>query len=161
MTTLEQYIRDFPPVTRLWLTLSLLTTASCSLDILTPFDLYYDINKIIYKYQYYRIFTSFCYFSTHFNIDYIFHLYFLTKYTKTLETHYKFTQESGKFIYFILFSSICILLFATLFNIHFLGQSLTFAIGTLYTPNIDNSYQLAIFNNNYNSNNTNIFDCFM
>ena len=128
MATLEQWIRDFPPVTRVWLSAALLTTASCSLDLLSPFDLYYDINKVVYKSQYYRIITCFLYFSSTFNLDYIFHLYFLCKYSRGLEENYEYKHEPGKFCYMILYGCCSILLISSFIQIHFLGQSLTFMI---------------------------------
>ena len=43
MASLEQWIKDFPVITRTYMAGALLTTAACALDLLSPFSLYFSL----------------------------------------------------------------------------------------------------------------------
>jgi hypothetical protein len=45
--SLEQWIRDFPPLSRFYLCCSLLLTAACSLEIITPYSLYFSWDMVL------------------------------------------------------------------------------------------------------------------
>lgn len=51
-----------PIVTRTYVTMSFLTTAACALEIITPFNLYFNPKSIFEKGEVWRLVTNFCYF---------------------------------------------------------------------------------------------------
>ena len=130
MASLEQWLRDFPPVTRVWIAGAVLTTAACSLDLLSPFTLYFNA-PLIAKGQVWRLITPYLYFSSSFNLDYLFHLYFLCRYCKALEDSYAFSASAGRtvhFFYMLLLGATAINMIAPLAGLYFTGSSLTFML---------------------------------
>lgn len=51
MATLQDWYLEIPPVTRVYFTSSVLTTVACSLEVISPFTLYFNINLIFTKGQ--------------------------------------------------------------------------------------------------------------
>ena len=62
MASLEQWIKDFPVITRTYMAGALLTTAACALDLLSPFSLYFSLPMIVQRHQYWRLVTNFFFF---------------------------------------------------------------------------------------------------
>ncbi|GMH67592.1 hypothetical protein TrLO_g9408 [Triparma laevis f. longispina] len=132
---------DIPPITRSYLTLSFLLTSLTTLDLISPFSLYFN-SKLILQGQYYRLLTSFGYFGT-FSLDFLFHCYFLVRYCRLLEES-EFQRRRASFIIFLVFGMTIMLGFAPFLRLNFLGSSLTFMM--LYVWGRRNEHvQMQIF----------------
>jgi len=81
---LEQWYMEIPVVTRVYLTLVALTSFACTLDIIKPIQLYFNWNLILHNHEIWRLITSFLYFGN-FSIDFIFHMFFISRYSRMLE----------------------------------------------------------------------------
>lgn len=125
MATLDQWIKDFPPITRMYMAGALLTTAACALELLTPFQLFFSYPLIVYSHQYWRLITSFFFFGSRFSIDFLFHMFFLVRYCRGLEEG-SFHGRTADFAYLMIFGSTIISLIAPIVNLRFLGEPLTF-----------------------------------
>lgn len=119
-----EWFSEIPPVSRTYLALSSITTAACALDLISPFALYYNYKLIFHKGQVWRLFTNFLFFGQ-FGLDFLFHMYFLVRYSRLLEEN-SFRQRTADFVWMLLFGAACMTLFAPFVTIHFLGSSLTF-----------------------------------
>jgi Derlin-2/3 len=128
---MDQWIRDIPPVTRTYLFGAFVTTAACSLELLSPFQLYFSIERVFEQHQLWRIITNFLFFEQEFNLDFFFRMFFLVRYCRTLEEG-SFRGRTADFFYMILFGSIIMLLVAPILGMHFLGSSLTFMMVYLW-----------------------------
>ena len=65
-----------PPVSRIYLTSAFLTTAACSVDIVSPLTLYFNYHLVFHQGQFWRLITPYLFFGV-FSIDFMFHMYFL------------------------------------------------------------------------------------
>ena len=82
--SLERWYLEIPIVTRCYLTASVLTTAACYFDVISPFSLYLNYRLIFEKYEFWRIITNFFFFGMP-SLDFVFHMYFLVRYCRLLE----------------------------------------------------------------------------
>ncbi|KAM3574392.1 hypothetical protein VYU27_003685 [Nannochloropsis oceanica] len=116
---------EMPVVSRVYLTASVLTTAACALDLVSPFNLYFNLS-LVRQGQVWRLFTNFMYFGN-FSLDFLFHMYFLVRYCRLLEEG-TFRGRTADFIFMILFGATMITCIAPFIrpSIPFLGSSLTF-----------------------------------
>ena len=80
---LEWYL-EVPVVTRFYMTSSVLTTAACSLELLSPFSLYFNFHLVFMKLQLWRLLTNFFFFGS-LGVDFLFHMFFLVRYCRLLE----------------------------------------------------------------------------
>ena len=119
-----QWYMSIPPVSRVYLTASFVLTSLCALDLLSPFSLYYNYNLIFHQNQWWRLITNFLFFGL-FSIDFLFHMYFLVRYSRLLEEG-DYRNRPASFVVFLLFGSFLLLLAAPFSSVHFLGSSLTF-----------------------------------
>mmetsp|Transcript_11759 Transcript_11759/g.20937 ORF Transcript_11759/g.20937 Transcript_11759/m.20937 type:complete len:244 (+) Transcript_11759:251-982(+) len=113
-----------PLVTRGYVTMAFLTTAACALEIITPYNVYYNTKLIFSKGEVWRLFTNFFFFGN-LGLDFVFHMFFLLKYCKSLEEG-SFRGRSADFLWMLLFGGILLTGIAPFVNIQFLGSSLTF-----------------------------------
>jgi hypothetical protein len=125
MASLEQWIKDFPVITRTYMAGALLTTAACALDLLSPFSLYFSLPMIVQRHQYWRLLTNFFFFGANFSLDFLFHMFFLVRYCRALEEG-SFRGRTADFAFLILFGAVIMTCIAPLVSLHFLGSSLTF-----------------------------------
>lgn len=114
---------DIPLVSRIYLTGAFLTTAACAVDIITPFSLYFNWTLVLQG-QVWRLISSYLYFGL-FSVDFLFHMYFLVRYSRLLEEG-DFRGRTANYVYFLLFGIVNMTLVATYINVHFLGSALTF-----------------------------------
>jgi Derlin-2/3 len=106
---------EIPPVSRILLSAAFATTTACYLDLVSPLALYYNYDLILSKGQLWRLVSSFLYFGS-FSIDFLFHLYFIIRYSKLLEEG-TFRNRTADYIFMLLFCASIILLFAVSFDI--------------------------------------------
>jgi len=119
-----QWYMDIPPISRIYFTSALLTTAGCALDIISPFNLYYNFDLIFFQGQVWRLFTSFLFFGM-FSLHFFFHMYFLVRYCRLLEEG-DFRGRKANFVLMLLFGIFTISLIAPFISANFLGNSLSF-----------------------------------
>lgn len=123
-TLIRQAYLEMPPVTRVYTTACVITTISVQLDILSPFQLYFNPILIIKQYQLWRLITTFLFFGT-FGFNFFFNMIFTYRYCKMLEEN-SFRGRTSDFVMMFLFGSICMVTFAFCFiNLLFLGQAFT------------------------------------
>mmetsp|Transcript_29281 Transcript_29281/g.95433 ORF Transcript_29281/g.95433 Transcript_29281/m.95433 type:complete len:218 (+) Transcript_29281:139-792(+) len=124
MQSLEEWYNQMPVITRSYLTLSFLTTAGCSLELISPFSVYFNTHLIFTKYQVWRLVANFFYFGQ-LGLDFLFHMFFLARYCRLLEEG-SFRGRTADFFYMLLFGGTILTCAAPFVNIQFLGSSLTF-----------------------------------
>lgn len=120
----EEWYTQLPPITRSYVTLSVLTTAGCAMEIITPFNVYYNTQLIFRKYELWRLVTNFLYFGS-LGLDFVFHMFFLLKYSKALEED-SFRGRSADFLWMLMVGASVPMLIAPFANVQFLGASLTY-----------------------------------
>ncbi|OQR89585.1 Der1-like family, partial [Thraustotheca clavata] len=85
---------------------------------------YFNFNLIFYRGQVWRLVTNFLFFGL-FSLDFLFHMYFLVRYSRMLEEG-SFRGRTADFLYMIMFGAVFMILVAPFVSVHFLGSSLTF-----------------------------------
>jgi len=116
---------EIPLITRVYLTASVVTTAACALELISPFSLYFNAGLILYKFQIWRLFTNFFFFGA-LGLDFMFHMFFLSKYCRLLEEG-SFRGRTADFLMMLLFGGSLMCIVAPFINIPpFLGSSLAF-----------------------------------
>ena len=137
---LEWYM-DIPVVSRAYLTLSFLTTAACALDLVSPFSLYFNYTLIVEKAQVWRLFSNFLFFGT-LGIDFVFHMYFLCRYSRLLEEN-SFRGRTADFVWMLFLAAVVMTGIAPFVSVHFLGSSLAFMM--VYVWGRRNRYERMSF----------------
>ncbi|KAG6419038.1 hypothetical protein SASPL_121246 [Salvia splendens] len=104
----EEWYKQMPIITRSYLTAAIVTTIGCSLDIISPYDLYLNPKLVVKQYQIWRVITNFLYFRFGHDIlidlDFLFHMFFLARYCKLLEEN-SFRGRTADFFYMLLFGA--------------------------------------------------------
>ncbi|CAA6668718.1 unnamed protein product [Spirodela intermedia] len=122
-------------ITRSYLTAAVLTTVGCTLEIISPYDLYLNPKFVLQRYELWRLITNFLYFRK-MDLDFLFHMFFLARYCKLLEEN-SFRGRTADFFYMLLFGAtiLTVIVFlggmipyvsASFANVLFLSNSLTF-----------------------------------
>ncbi len=94
------------------------------MDVVSPFNVYFNAKLIFTRWQLWRLFTNFFFFGS-LGLDFVFHIFFLLKYCKALEEG-SFRGRTADFLYMLLFGGALLTCIAPFVNIQFLGSSLTF-----------------------------------
>lgn len=124
MSIVEEWWKSIPPVTRSYICLSVLTTSAVALDLITPLKLYLNWVLVLKEGHIWRVFTNFLFFGN-FSLDFLFHMFFLYRYSKMLEIN-SFRGRTADFLYMLLFGATWLVLMSPFAAIDFLGPSLTF-----------------------------------
>ena len=69
-----------PPITRAYVTAAFFVTALCSLELVSPFSLYFSLKLVVFKLEVWRVITNFLFFGA-LGIDFLFHMFFLARCT--------------------------------------------------------------------------------
>ena len=85
------------------------------------FALYYFYSNL---WQLWRLFTNFFFFGQ-FSLDFVFHMYFLIRYARSLEEG-SFRGRTADFAYMLVLGGLAMTCIAPFVSIHFLGSSLSF-----------------------------------
>ncbi|XP_052183419.1 derlin-2.2 isoform X2 [Diospyros lotus] len=131
----EEWYKQMPIITRSYLTAAVITTVACSLDIISPYNLYLNPKLVLTHYQFWRLITNFLFFRR-MDLDFLFHMFFLARYCKLLEEN-SFRQRTADFFYMLLFGATVLTgivliggmvpyVSESFANIIFLSNSLTF-----------------------------------
>lgn len=133
---------EIPIISRCYLTIAMAVTTACFLDIISPFTLYYNYELIVQKHQYWRLLSSFFFFGT-FSIDFLFHMFFVIRYTRLLEEGF-FRGRTADFVFMLFYAVVTMLIAAatidTFTKIKFLGHPLSFMMIYLWSRDPENYY---------------------
>ncbi|GIL84165.1 hypothetical protein Vretimale_15817 [Volvox reticuliferus] len=121
---IEEWYKSLPVVTRAYITMAFLTTAGCTMEIITPYSVYFNAQLVFKQLQLWRLATNFFYFGS-LGMDFVFHMFFLLKYSKALEEG-TFHGRSADFLWMLLVGASMMTFVALFVNVQFLGSSLTF-----------------------------------
>nr|XP_055024610.1 stromelysin-3 [Misgurnus anguillicaudatus] len=121
--SVTQEYMQIPAVTRAYTTACVLTTAAVQLEFITPFQLYFNPDLILRRYQVWRLITNFLFFGP-LGFSFLFNMIFLYRYCRMLEEG-SFRGRTADFVYMFLFGGFLITLFGLFANLFFLGQAFT------------------------------------
>eukprot|EP00245_Coleochaete_scutata_P007199 TRINITY_DN22324_c0_g1_i1.p1 TRINITY_DN22324_c0_g1~~TRINITY_DN22324_c0_g1_i1.p1 ORF type:complete len:239 (-),score=34.36 TRINITY_DN22324_c0_g1_i1:763-1479(-) len=141
----EDWYKQMPIITRSYVTLAFVTTAGCSLDVISNLSVYLNWKLIIERYQVWRLVTNFFYFGS-LSLDFLFHMFFLARYCKLLEET-SFRGRTADFFFMLVFGGTLLTAIAPFVHIQFLGPSLTFMMVYVWgrrNPNVQMSF-LGLF----------------
>eukprot|EP00477_Mikrocytos_mackini_P000818 GAHX01000876.1.p1 GENE.GAHX01000876.1~~GAHX01000876.1.p1 ORF type:complete len:212 (+),score=12.73 GAHX01000876.1:35-670(+) len=120
-------VRRMPPFTRVYIAGIIATTGLCSIEYVSPYDLYYTPSQVLKEKEIWRILTTFLFFGQQFNLNFIFHLYFVYNYLSGFEKEV-FMGNNSDFIMCLLFIGLGCLSIGPLLNLVFLGDSFISAV---------------------------------
>lgn len=120
--TLIQGFYEIPVVTRIYTTACVCTTFAVHLDLISPFQLYFNPTLILQG-QVWRVITTFLFFGT-IGFSFLFNMIFTYRYCRMLEEG-SFRGKTADFIMMFLFGGIFMIFFAFFINLLFLGQAFT------------------------------------
>jgi hypothetical protein len=120
-----------PIVTRLYFSGCCAVTLACAADLITPFDVYYNWHAVAQRGQVWRVLTNFLFFGN-FGIDFLFHMYFIVRYSRGLEEGRAFAGRPGDFLFCLAFGMAAIMAAAPFTSLLFFGQSLSFMLVYLW-----------------------------
>uniref|UniRef100_A0A6I8P0K0 Derlin n=2 Tax=Ornithorhynchus anatinus TaxID=9258 RepID=A0A6I8P0K0_ORNAN len=114
---------QIPPVSRAYTTACVLTTAAVQLELITPFQLYFNPELIFKHFQVWRLVTNFLFFGP-VGFNFLFNMIFLYRYCRMLEEG-SFRGRTADFVFMFLFGGFLMTLFGLFVNLVFLGQAFT------------------------------------
>ncbi|XP_075025062.1 derlin-2 isoform X2 [Calonectris borealis] len=121
--TFRQEYLQVPPVTRAYTTACVLTTAAVQLELITPFQLYFNPELIFKHFQVWRLITNYLFFGP-VGFNFLFNMIFLYRYCRMLEEG-SFRGRTADFVFMFLFGGLLMTLFGLFVNLVFLGQAFT------------------------------------
>ena len=75
---LQEWYYAVPPITRAYVTGAIVVTGSCTLELVSPFSLYFNLRLVFVKLQLWRLVTNFFFFGA-LGVDFLFHMFFLAR----------------------------------------------------------------------------------
>ncbi|RWS08241.1 derlin-2-like protein [Dinothrombium tinctorium] len=123
MNNFQQDYMQIPPITRAYTTACVLTTLAVQLDIVSPFQLYFNPAAIFHRYEIWRLFTSFLFFGS-VGFNFLFNLIFTYRYCRMLEEG-SFRGRAADFFLMFLFGGTLMIIIALFVNLLFLGHAFT------------------------------------
>uniref|UniRef100_A0A7S0Y8K7 Derlin n=1 Tax=Polytomella parva TaxID=51329 RepID=A0A7S0Y8K7_9CHLO len=121
---IEEWYKQLPIVTRTYVTLASLVTVGIALDLISEYNIYFYAPLIYEEHEYWRFFTNFLFFGK-LGPDFLFHMFFLIKYSKSLEEE-SFRGRSADFLWMLTLGALLLTAMAHVAPVQFLGSSLTF-----------------------------------
>ncbi len=115
----RQAYLEMPPVTRAYTTACVMTTLAVQLDVVSPFQLYYNPMLIWKQWQFWRTITTFLFFGT-FGFNFFFNIIFTYRYCRMLEEN-SFRGRTADFVMMFIFGAVFMIAFAFFVNLLFLG----------------------------------------
>ena len=129
MSDIEAWYKSLPSLTRYYLTGAVGLTTLTSLQVVSPYALYFDLSLIFTKLEIWRLLTTFLYFGN-FSFNFLIAMVILVRFCKSLEVHPKYENDFASLIYCVGFLAVSIVLLSFLHKVFFMGPSLLF--GMLY-----------------------------
>ncbi|CAF0800473.1 unnamed protein product [Brachionus calyciflorus] len=114
---------QIPPVTRAYVTSCVLTTLAVQLDIVTPYQLYFNPELIFKNFQLWRLITNFCYFGP-IGFNFLFNMLFTYRYCRFLEEG-SFRGKTADFFFMFIFGGLLLTIIGFFVSTIFLGNALT------------------------------------
>jgi len=114
---------QIPVVTRVYTTACVLTTTAVQLDLINPFQLYFNPDLILKRFEIWRLVTNYLFFGT-FGFNFFFNMIFTYRYCRMLEEG-SFRGRTADFVFMFLFGGLLMTIMALFVNIVFLGQAFT------------------------------------
>ncbi|CAH6789830.1 derlin-3 isoform X1 [Phodopus roborovskii] len=111
-----------PTVTRAYTAACVLTTAAVQLELLSPFQLYFNPHLVFRKFQVWRLITTFLFFGP-LGFGFFFNMLFVFRYCRMLEEG-SFRGRKADFVFMFLFGGVLMTLLGFLGSLFFLGQAL-------------------------------------
>ncbi|XP_047417272.1 derlin-3 isoform X3 [Sciurus carolinensis] len=111
-----------PAVTRAYTAACVLTTAAVQLELLSPFQLYFNPHLVFRKFQVWRLVTNFLFFGP-LGFSFFFNMLFVFRYCRMLEEG-SFRGRTADFVFMFLFGGVLMTLLGLLGSLFFLGQAL-------------------------------------
>ncbi|KAK2170330.1 hypothetical protein LSH36_3g13031 [Paralvinella palmiformis] len=121
--TFQQEYWQMPPITRSYTTACVLTTLAVQLDLITPFQLYFNPDLIFRHFQLWRLVTNFMYFGT-IGFHFLFNMIFTYRYCRMLEEG-SFRGRTADFLFMFIFGGAVMTIVALFVNLVFLGHAFT------------------------------------
>jgi Derlin-2/3 len=121
--TFRQEYMHMPVVTRAYTTACVITTLVVQLDLVSPFQLYFNPILITKQYQLWRLITTFLFFGT-IGFNFFFNIIFTYRYCRMLEEG-SFRGRTADFVMMFIFGGVCMIIFAFFVNLLFLGHAFT------------------------------------
>ncbi|KAI0989890.1 hypothetical protein GJ496_006548 [Pomphorhynchus laevis] len=123
MSTLWATYQSIPIVTRLYTTFCVLTSIALQLDLVSPFQLYFNPDLVFRRFQIWRLVTCFFYFGK-FGLNFILNLVFTYRYCRSLE-EVSFHNRPADFIVLFAFGWTLMILISLFTDVIFMGSSFT------------------------------------
>lgn len=114
---------QIPVITRAYTTACVLTTVAVQLELISPFQLYFNPILIFHHWQVWRLVTTFLFFGT-VGFNFLFNMIFTCRYCRMLEEG-SFRGRTADFFYMFLFGGIIMIIIALFHNLPFLSQAFT------------------------------------
>ncbi|XP_073079068.1 derlin-3 isoform X2 [Manis javanica] len=112
-----------PAVTRAYTAACVVTTAAVQLELLSPFQLYFNPHLVFRKFQVWRLVTNFLFFGP-LGFSFFFNMLFVFRYCRMLEEG-SFRGRTADFVFMFVFGGVLMILLGLLGSLFFLGQALT------------------------------------
>lgn len=119
-----------PPITRYYTMASLVLSLLVQCDILTPYQLFFSWHTAFRKAQYWRFATTFLFFGK-LSVDFLFHLFFMSRYSRMLEESY--ARRTVEFAWMMGIMSAGLLLLSPFAPDPFLGSPLSFTLTYIWS----------------------------
>ncbi|XP_078484540.1 derlin-2-like [Ciona intestinalis] len=119
----QQEYLQIPTITRGYTTACVLTTIAVQLEVISPFQIYFNPDLIFKHYQIWRLFTNFLFFGT-FGFNFLFNMIFLYRYCRMLEEG-SFRGRTADFVFMFILGGVIMSIFGLFVNLVFLGQAFT------------------------------------
>ncbi|CAH3110564.1 unnamed protein product [Pocillopora meandrina] len=121
--TFQQEYMQIPVVTRTYTSACVVTTLAVQLELITPFQLYFNPELIFQRYQFWRLVTNFMFFGT-IGFNFFFNMIFTYRYCRMLEEG-SFRGRTADFVFMFIFGGAIMTVIALFVNLVFLGQAFT------------------------------------
>lgn len=121
--TFQREFMEIPVVTRLYTTACVLTSLAVQLEIISPFQLYFNPDLILRHFQLWRLVTNFLFFGS-LGFNFLFNIIFTYRYCRMLEEG-SFRGRTADFVYMFLFGGVLTSIVALFVNLVFLGHAFT------------------------------------
>ncbi|KAH9422038.1 Derlin-2 [Dermatophagoides pteronyssinus] len=141
LPTLLQFYMSMPPVTRAYTTACVLTTLAVQLELVSPFQLYFNPNLIFQKFQIWRLLTTFL-FHGPLGFSFMFNIIFTYRHCAMLEEG-TFRSRTADFCYMFLIGASLMCIMGFFVNLLFLGHA--FTIMLVYVWSRQNEHVLMSF----------------
>jgi len=120
---LQHEYMQIPTVTKAYTTACVLTTMAVQMEMISPFQIYFNPDLILKKWEVWRLVTNFLYFGN-VGFNFLFNMLFLYRYSRMLEES-SFRGRTSDYVFMFLFGGCLMSLIGFFVNLVFLGQAFT------------------------------------